>query len=183
MNQLPDQVPPISQKSQGKLRFGRACLIVALISLIFLSVVSPARREAGQVAKVCPSGWTVATNGNEIVFRRNEAVWIMGKVSNPPRSMGESDEHYFKTAGREIHYEIRLRFVHLLASSEYERLRTARQDAKAALKKGASGKSEYTQLQIQFEKCQVPLFFTTDSSIFMDRWVDQGAAGGYRIEP
>ena len=59
----------------------------------------------------------------------------------------------------------------------------ARQQADANLRKGASGKLEYTQRQMQFEECQVPAFFTTDYSIFAERWADSGDSFGHRIEP
>jgi alpha-glucosidase (family GH31 glycosyl hydrolase) len=125
----------------------------------------------------------VSANSNGFVLRRDATVWIMGKVSNPPPGPDESVEHYFKTAGREIHYEIRLRFIPLLPQAEYEKLKMARQQALAQLRKGSSGKAEYDQRQTQYEECQVPALFTQDYSIFVDRWADGGASFGYRIEP
>jgi hypothetical protein len=124
----------------------------------------------------------VSAGTNGIVLRREAAVWIMGKAGNPP-PLDNSIEHYFKTAGHEIHYAIRLRFVPLLPRLEYERLKTARQQAAARFSKGASGKSEYTRWQIEYEECQVPVFLTRDYSIFVDRWAYRAADSGYRIEP
>ena len=136
-----------------------------------------------QVATVCPAGWHVSAGSNVVVLRREAALWIMGKVSNPPRGPEESVEHYFKTAGHEIHYEVRLRFVPLLSAKEYEALKTAREQAAAQLDKGASGKSEYTQLQRNFERSQVPRFYTGNYSVFVERWADRGTNFGYRMEP
>ena len=59
----------------------------------------------------------------------------------------------------------------------------ARQQALAQLRKGSSGKSEYTQRQIHYKECQVPALFTKDYSIFVDPWADGGASFAYRIEP
>jgi hypothetical protein len=107
----------------------------------------------------------------------------MGKISNPPRGPGESLGDYFKSAGQEAHYEVQLRFVPVMPKAEYQRLRTAREEAAARFSKGASGKSEYTQWQIHYEQCQVPVFFKNDYSIFEDRWADRGAIIGQRVEP
>jgi hypothetical protein len=107
----------------------------------------------------------------------------MGKVSNPPRLPGESVADYFKRAGGEVHYEVRLRFVPLLSRPEYEKLKAAREQAAARFDKPASGKDQYTQWQTDYENCQVPAFFTNDCSIFVDRWADRGAIAGQRIEP
>jgi hypothetical protein len=94
-----------------------------------------------------------------------------------PAQFGTKEE-FFKKDGSEIHYELRLRFVPLLSQPEYERLKAARTQAAARLKLGASGKSEYTDLQRQYEECQVPLFYTEHYSVFVDRW----AENGHRIE-
>src|SRR5262249_14493371 len=127
--------------------------------------------------------WRVSASNNVITLRRDAPVWIMGKVSNPPRGPGESLGDYFKSAGQEIHYEVRLRFVPLMSKAEYQQLERARGEAAARLSKGASGKSEYGQLQIRYEQSQVPGLFTKDYSIFVDRWADRGAMVGYPIEP
>jgi len=140
-------------------------------------------RFTRSVAEICPRGWQVSASSNGITLRRETAVWIMGKVSNPPRRPDESIGDYFKRAGGEVHYELRLRFVSLLPQPAYEALKTARQQAAARFDKGASGKSEYTQWQIDYQRCQVPRFFTSDYSIFVDRWADTGTSSGYRIEP
>ncbi len=76
-----------------------------------------------------------------------------------------------------------MRFVPLLRREDYERLKTAREQAAVRFSKGAAGKDEYTQWQRQYEECQVPTFFTKDYSIFVDRWADRGAIVGHRIEP
>ena len=135
-----------------------------------------------QVAEKCPPGWSVSTSNNVITLRRETPVWIMGKVSNPPRGPDESLGDYFKSAGQEIHYEVRLRFVPLMSKPAYQQLKTAREEAAARFGKGASGKSEYTQWQLHYEECQVPALFTKDYSIFVDRWADRGAMFGHRVE-
>jgi len=140
-------------------------------------------RYAKQVAEVCPSGWKVSANSNGIVLRRDATVWIMGKIAKQAPFSGESVEHYFKRAGSEIQYEIRLRFVPLLPRPEYEKLKMARQQTAARFSKGASGKDEYGQLMRQYGKCQVPVFLTQDYSIFVDRWADGGGSLGNGIEP
>jgi hypothetical protein len=159
----------------------RAALFGAL--LLIIGCDRSSARYLHQVADACPSGWKVSTNTNGIVLRREATVWILGKVSNPPPDPYSSVEHYFKTVGREIHYEIRLRFIPLLSLSKYEKLKLARQEAATRFNQGASGKDEYTHWQIQYEECQVPVLFTTDYSIFVDRWADGGTNFGYRIEP
>ena len=107
----------------------------------------------------------------------------MGKIANPPRGPDESIEDYFKSAGREIHYELRLRFVPLMSTPEYRQMKAAREEAAARFSKGASGKSEYTQWQIHYEQSQVPALFTKDYSIYVDRWADRGTMFGHRVEP
>jgi hypothetical protein len=136
-----------------------------------------------QVAEKCPPDWSVSASNNVITLRRETAVWVMGKVSNPPRSPDESLGDYFKSAGQEIHYEVRLRFVPLMSEPAYQQLKAAREEAASRFSKGASGKSEYTQWQIHYEECQVPALFTKDYSIFMDRWAARGSMFGYRMEP
>lgn len=105
----------------------------------------------------------------------------MGYISRPPQ-FGTKEE-FFKRDGAEIHYELRLRFVPLLSRSEYASLRAARLQAAARLKQGAAGKSEYVELLKQYERCQVPLYFTEHYSVFVDRWADLSADTNYRIEP
>src|SRR5690349_8289219 len=109
-----------------------------IISLLFCGVTvltfgcaAPPSRLAKDVAALCPSGWQVSASSNDVVLRRNTAVWIMGKVSNPPPDPGESIGTYFKRAGDEIHYEVRLRFVSRLPQPAYEALITARKEAAA----------------------------------------------------
>jgi hypothetical protein len=143
---------------------------------------SPSRFER-QVAEACPPGWRVSASNKVITLRREAAVWIMGRVSNPPRGLDQSLGDYFKSAGREVHYEVRLRFVPLMPKAEYQQLKMAREEAAARFSKGASGKLEYTQWQIHYEQCQVPVFFTNDYSIFVDRWADRGPIIGQRVEP
>jgi hypothetical protein len=150
--------------------FSRAVLFGTLL-LIAGCDRSPTR-YAKQVAEVSPSGWTVSASSNCIVLRRDATVWVMGKIAKQAPFPDESVEHYFKRAGYETDCEIRLRFVPLLPRSEYEKLKMARQQAAARLSKGASGKDEYTQLQRQYEKCQVPVFLTKDYSIFVDQWAE-----------
>jgi hypothetical protein len=125
----------------------------------------------------------VSASTNLIVLRRDAPVWIMGRISNPPPGPNQSVEQYFKTAGDEIHYELRLRFVSELPRPEYERLKVARAEAAARFNRGASGKSEYTQWQIDYEQRQVPRFVAPGYSIFADRWADSGTNFGHRIEP
>jgi hypothetical protein len=104
----------------------------------------------------------------------------MGYISRPPQ-FGTKEE-FFKRDGQEIHYELRLRFVPLLSGADYKHLWAARLAAER-LKQGASGKSEYVELQKHYEKCQVPLYFTEHYSVFVDRWADIAADTGYLIEP
>jgi len=137
----------------------------------------------GQIRAFCPSGWQVSASNDVIMLRRENPVWIMGKVSNPPIMPNENVAAYFQRCGQQIHYEVRLRFVPLLSQTEFEKLQTARQQAAARLAHGASGKSEYNQLQIEYENCQVPQFFTETNSIFVERWVDAGDTKGYHFEP
>ena len=50
------------------------------------------------------------------------------------------------------------------------------------LSEGASGKDEYTRLQQRYEGSQVPVFFTEDYGIFVDRLADTGMVVA-QIEP
>ena len=77
----------------------------------------------------------------------------------------------------------RLRFVPLLPRTEYEKLKVTREQAAARFGKGASGKEVYLQWQIQYEKSQVPVFFTKDYSIFVDRWADLVSAMAIVLNP
>jgi hypothetical protein len=129
------------------------------------------------ISQASSNGWKVVTSNNTITLRRDSPVWIMGYISRPPQ-VGTKEE-YFKKDGSEIHYELRLRFVPLLSQLEYESLRTARTQAAARLKQGASGKDEYGELQKRYEQCQVPLFHTQHYSVFVDRWAENRR----RIEP
>jgi|ERR1051325_17393 hypothetical protein len=157
-------------------------LLLLGATVLAVGCSSAPSRFVKEVAGICPSGWQVSASNSVIVLRRETPVWIMGKVSNPPPDPGESVEHYFKTAGSEVHYEVRLRFVPLLPRPEYEKLKAARAFAAARFHRGAAGKEEYTQWQINYENCQVPALFTKDNSIFLDRWADTGTDPGYRIE-
>jgi hypothetical protein len=134
-----------------------------------------------QVSKVTPSGWRVASSKDVLTLRRDAPLWIMGHVSRPAQL--DTKEEFFKRDGQEIRYELRLRFVPLLSRQGYEKLRTARAQTTEKLREGAPGKSEYVDLQKNYEECQVPLFFTERYSVFVDRWADAGTNGAYRIEP
>jgi hypothetical protein len=107
----------------------------------------------------------------------------MGYISRPPQI--ETQQEFFKRYGHEIHYELRLRFVPRLSRSEYQRLRAARLQAAARLKRGAAGKTEYGELAKDYERCQVPLYFTEHYSVFVDRRADLSPDinDNYRIEP
>jgi hypothetical protein len=126
-------------------------------------------RFAKKIAGICPKGWRVSASNDVILVRRKSPVWIMGKVGPPASILGESDESYFKREGEKTDCELRLRFVPLMSKPEFEKLKAARAQAAARLGKGAPGKTEYTQLQIQYAQCQVPAFFTKDYSIYVDR--------------
>lgn len=141
------------------------------------------RRLTPGKSALSPSGWKVSASNDVIVLRRENPVWIMGKVSNPPPDLKESVASYFQRCGRRIHYEVRLRFVPLMSRPEIEKLQAARQQAAARLAHGASGKSEYGRLQMEYENCQVPQFFTEKNSVFVERWADAGDTNGYRFEP
>ena len=73
---------------------------------------------------------------------------------------------------------MQLPFVPLMAKAEYQQLKTAREEAAARFSKGAFGKSQYTRWQIRYEQGQVPMFFTKDHRIYVDRWADRGAIIG-----
>jgi hypothetical protein len=157
-------------------------LLIAAVALLGQSCHTDKARSAptesvAQVSKIAPSGWQVTTTNDTITLRRNAPVWIMGYISRPGQS--GTKEEFFKKEGSEIHYELRLRFVSLLSQPEYKRLKAARGQAAARLRLGAPGKSEYTELQRQYEECQVPRFYTEDYSVFVDRW----AENGHRLEP
>ena len=166
---------------------GRLLILLAIAAArLSQGCHSPMSRPApsdsvARVSELAPSGWRVGASNDVITVRRDAPVWIMGYISRPPQS--GTKEEFFKRSGQEIHYKLRLRFAPLLSQSKYERLRAARVQAAARLRQGASGKTEYTQLQKHYEECQVPLFFTAHYSIFVDKWADIGAGAGYRIEP
>jgi LysM repeat protein len=141
---------------------------------------------AAQIRALCPAGWLTSISNDVIVLRRENSVWIMGKISNPPRMPDETEAAYFQRCGQQIRYELRLRFVPLLTQQEFEKLQTARQQAAAALKRGGSGKIEYDGLQKEFENCQVPQFFTEKDSIYVEHWADitnNVNTTGYHLEP
>lgn len=141
---------------------------------------------AAQIRALCPAGWQVSASNNVIVLRRENPVWIMGKISNPPRMPDETEAAYFQRCGRQIRYELRLRFVSLLTQQEFEKLQTARQQAAAAFKRGGSGKIEYDRLQREFENCQMPQFFTEKYSIYVEHWANitnNVNTTGYHLEP
>lgn len=141
---------------------------------------------ATQIRALCPAGWQVSASNNLIVLRRENPVWIMGTISNPPRMPDETEAAYFQRCGRQIRYELRMRFMPLLTQQEFEKLQTARQQAAAALKRGGSGKIEYDRLQREFENCQVPQFFTEKHSIYVEHWANitnNVNTTGYHLEP
>jgi hypothetical protein len=169
----------------GTHRMRSACTSVLFCGLTFLTVGCKDAPSCFKhpIAQICPRSWQVSASNNVITLRRDVPVWIMGKVNNPPSEPGESIADYFKSAGDEIHYELRLRFVPLLSQAEYQRLKAARAEAAVNFSKGASGKSEYDKWQVHYEQCQIRTFFTKHYSIFVDRWADRGTTFGHRIEP
>lgn len=136
-----------------------------------------------QVSRLSPSGWRVTTTNDVLIVRRDAPVWIMGYISRPVEFGAKED--FFRRYGQEIHYELRLRFVPLLNRADYKSLRAARMQAAARLKQGAAGKSEYGELAKQYERCQIPLYFTPHYSVFVERWADLSPDTNYkyRIEP
>jgi hypothetical protein len=142
----------------------------------------PPAQITSQIRALNPGGWKISTGSGVIVLRRETPVTIMGIVGNPPRGPDESIEHYFRTCGQQIHYEVRVRFVPRLAQSEYEKMKLARQQAAAKFEKGASGRIEYNVWHNDYTNCQVPEFFTKDYSIFVDRWADRAEFEGFLMQ-
>lgn len=141
---------------------------------------------APQIRALCPAGWQTSISNNLIVLQRGNPVWIMGKISNPPRMPDETEAAYFQRCGQQIRYELRLRFVPLLTQQEFEKILTARRQAAAALNHGGSGKIGYTDLQIKLENCQIPQFFTEKYSVYVEHWADitnNPNTTGYHLEP
>lgn len=156
---------------------------LVVLSLLLTGCKPGATSYENRIAGVLPKDWH-ATVTNDVIFLRREApVWVMGHVSNPPQLPDQTIAQYFQTAGQEIVYELRLRFVPLLPRAEFERLRVAREKAGERFKHGASGKFEYDDWVKQFDASQVPAFFTKEHSIFLERWAVRVSIPEYLIEP
>jgi hypothetical protein len=136
-----------------------------------------------ELSPLCPTGWQVSASNNTIVLRREAAVWVMGYIARPAVPPWESKADLFHDYGHKIRYEVWLEFVPLLSRPEFEKLKAARGRASARFKTGASGKEEYDRWMMQYYECRVPVFFTKDYSIFVDRWADRGEVTGYPIDP
>jgi hypothetical protein len=156
---------------------------LVVLSLLLTGCKPDVTSYENRIAAAVPKGWHTNATNDALFLRREAPVWVMGHVSNPPQLPDQTIAQYFQTAGQEIHYELRLRFVPLLPRAEFERLRAAREKAGERFKHGASGKFEYDDWMKQSDASQVPAFFTKEHSIFLERWAVRVSIPEWLIEP
>lgn len=82
-------------------------------------------------------------------------------------------EELARDFGYTTNYHVTLSFVPRLSATELERLREARRPFERILDTGVRSKSEYGHAQRGYDQHRVPVFFTDDFSIFVDRPTDR----------
>ncbi len=130
----------------------------------------PVARIADDIRRTAPPGWTITTSGAAIHIQSIRKVSLIGRISRPAFL---SMEELARDFGYTTNYHVTLSFVPRLSTAEHEHLREARRPFQRVLDTGARSKSEYGDAQRGYQQHRVPLFYTDDYSIFVDRPMDR----------
>jgi hypothetical protein len=145
-------------------------LTVLLVGFVAgCSNTRPVARVADDVRRSIPAGWSLTSSNSTIRVESDRDVVLIGRISRP----AGSPEEVARMIGRTNKYEVTLTFVPRLSADELEQLRAARRPFEHILDTGAPSKENYTQAQIGYERQKVPMFYTPDYSIFVDRPIDR----------
>jgi len=152
---------------------------IAFIISVFFAVAlagcsTEPRRVAGvadDIRRAIPAGWSVSTSNVTIRIQSERDVTLVGRISRPVMPGGM--EELAQRMGQTTKYDVILSFVPRLSTKELEQLRAARDPFERVLDTGAPSKMDYTKAQIGYEQHQVPMFYTDDYSVFIDRPIDR----------
>src|SRR5262249_24861342 len=126
----------------------------------------PVAKFADDIRRIAPPGWSVTNSGHSIDIQSTRQVSLIGRISRPAFL---SMEELARDFGYTTNYHVILSFVRRLSPAEVERLREARRP----FERVARSKPDYGDLQRGFNLHLVPVFYTDDYSLFVDRPADR----------
>ena len=146
-------------------------LAIVLIMAVMLTGCGSSPRSVEDIAteiRGCvPAGWHASASNNSIRISSDQQVALIGRMSRPA---GMSIEE-LATKSLRTNYEMTLTFVPRLSTKEYLSLKARRAPFFYALDHAPS-RVVYVQAMRGYETKRVPVFFTSDYSIFVDRPID-----------
>jgi len=133
------------------------------------SGLRPITKVADDIRHDIPSGWSVNASNSTVRIQSERDMTLIGRISRPVMPM----EQLAREMGHTIKYEVVLSFVPRLSSVEVSRLRAEREPFEHALDTGAASKDEYFRAQVGYQQHRIPVYYTDDYSIFVDRPIDR----------
>lgn len=153
----------------------------ALCFAVFLTGCSggprPVVRVAADIRRAIPAGWSVSNSNATIRIESQRSVTLIGRYARePPPPTLPPDQRLkwlARTHGYTTKYQVELSFSPRLSPVELEGLREARRPFERVLDTGARSKSEHGDAMRGYDQHRVPVFYTDDYSIFVDRPTDR----------
>jgi hypothetical protein len=109
---------------------------------------------AQELAPVMPPGFRSAVSNATIRFQSETGYPLFDGGGNLVRT---------------ARVDVVLSFVPRLSAAEYQRQREARRSVEQALASAATNSAEYAQAQQRRARCPVPVFYTDDYSVYVER--------------
>ena len=119
-----------------------------------------------KLKSVLPKEWTVTKNGNAFQLTRATKLWVFNPVQ---RDIGLTLDQWVKKTGVELNYTITLRFDPLMPKAQYEQLKIERAPYEKIVNEGAPTMDEWARGVSEFNKRQVPVYFTDRFTIYAEK--------------